>query len=200
MLRLLAVINGLLIFKHPEGHTRNSNFIKYSTLDGINIQFETFRHIQCKRLVLYEFIYSFKWTGNIRPEIKSSLQNVVSVNSKQEGEWDSATLRFKKPLLYNETAIIHFLAEMNDADQNSSPHVETRIELPVDIILFRIELRHKKGSFDKPATLKRKKITADINSNYEILKTIPFDRNYKGYEYTLLTPESNYYYRIEWEK
>lgn len=145
---------------------------------------------------MYEFDHSFKWSGSVVPTITSKLQDFVNI--KSPGEWDRAILRFKKPLLYNENAIIHFLAELNDNDQSSSPHVECKIDLPVDLIVFRIELRHKTDN--KPAVVKRKLINTSLNANYEILRFIPFDKVSKGYEHVEMNPESNFFYRIEWEK
>lgn len=198
--KLISSINKLLIFKHPTGFLRNSNIVRYSTIDGSKIEFEVYRHIQCKRVVMHEFNYPFKWSGSHSPLITSKLQDVLSVTGTRPEQWDEAILRFRKPLFYNENAIIHFFATLDDTDHKSGTHVESKVDSPVDIIITRIELKYKKASFDKPATLKRRKITAATNVNYEELQSIPFDKVSKSYEHAMINPETDYYYRIEWER
>ncbi|HOZ68690.1 MAG TPA: hypothetical protein PK328_04985 [Chitinophagaceae bacterium] len=199
-LRILWVINRYIIAKNPDEILRTSTFITYRTNDGVNIEFETYRHIQSKRLILYEFDHGFKWSGSKLPTFESKLQDVASVTQSAPGQWDKAVLLFKKPLLYNESAMVHFLAKMNDADGKSLPYVEVKVVQSIDVIWFRIVLRHKIMPYNKTATLKRKSANSVTNAEYEILEAVPFDQVSMSYEYPLITPTPGYYYRIDFEK
>jgi hypothetical protein len=198
---ILRVINKYIITVNPNSFDKKSSFVKYRSDDGVNIIFEVYRHLQCKRLIATEFEYNFKWSGTQKPIIKSNLQDVINiVTNNEKSVYDKAILKFKNPLLFNQTTIVHFLAELNDIDNMAKPHVDMRVDAPVDIVHFRIELRHKKNNFNKPAVLKRKLLNSDVPSNYEDIKSIPFDSLSKSYEHHLLRPEIGYCYKIEWEK
>ncbi len=177
-----------------------STFVKYETLDGKNIVFETYKLIQAKKTMLTEFSFSFKWSGSIMPTVNSDIQNVINIVDDQDpSKYDKALLKFKKPLYFNENEVIHFKAILDDTDKQSGTYVSNRIIQDVDIIHYRIILKYKSADYDLNAILERKKINA-INSNYEKLKEIAFDNITKSYEYHLLKPEINYNYRIRWER
>ena len=107
----------------------------------------------------------------------------------------------KRALTYNETGTIHFLAKLDDVDNASKPYVEVKVEVPTEIIHFRVILKHKPDNYRVPASLKRKKINSQTGStDYNTLKTISFEETCKSYECHLLEPEVGYFYRIEWEK
>ena len=92
------------------------------------------------------------------------------------------------------------IEELDDVDGKSLPHVETRVTDEIDIIHYRIILKHKSETYDKNAILERCKMNSNMSSNFEKIKEIAFDKNTKSYEYHLLNPEVQYYYRITWEK
>jgi hypothetical protein len=194
---VLAKYNNI---EYPEKYRVISNYTKYETNDGQNIIFESFRVIQAKCPILNGIDYHFKWSGSKMPKITSNLQEVEKIVDSPEDYYDFAQLKFKKSLLFNDTCIVHLFCEMDDVDNKSQPFVENKVAIPLDFIHYRIILRHKDSNFKKNAIISRKKIDAQMSSQYKNIGSIPFDVNSKSYEYQLLTPETGYYYRIEWEK
>lgn len=175
-----------------------STFIKYETLDGNRILYDVYKLIQCKRPILSEYDYNFKWSGTYKPNITSDLQAVIDVmDFNNPSNYDKAILKFKKPLIFNESCVIHFKADLDDADKQSGTFVSNRIIRPVDVIHYRILLRHKE---DNPnAFIERKKIDA-VTQNFNKIREIPFDKISKSYEFPLLNPELGYIYRISWKR
>lgn len=175
-----------------------STFIKYETLDGNNISYEVYKLIQCKRPILSEYNYSFKWSGTNQPKIHSDLQTVIDVmDFNNPSNYDKAILKLKKPLIFNESCVIHFKADLDDSDKQSGTYVSNRIIRPVDVIHYRILLRHKD---DNPnAIIERKKIDA-VSQAFDKVKEVPFDKTSKSYEHPLLNPELGYIYRISWDR
>lgn len=192
-----------LIKKSSNGldHANRSTFVKYETSNGKNIIYETYKLLQVKSVVLTEMDYSFKWSGTELPKVSSDLQEVISIlDSKDPNTFDKAILKFKKPIHYNQNCVLHFKAELNDVDGKSSPHVETRVIDEIDIIHYRIILKNKPDDYDDNAILERCKINSSIHGNYEKIKEIAFDNKSKSYEYHLLNPDIQYFYRIRWVK
>lgn len=196
--RGLFVINKFINEDNPDGYNKVSTFIKYETAGEQNIVFETYRLIQCKKVLMDELEYNFKWTGKHLPEISSSLQKVENVFERDSKRYDGAILKFKKPIKFNDTIIIHFHAKMNDVEGVSKPHVEVKVDAPIDIIHFRIIL--KNSTIRSNAILRRKRINSEVSTVYEDLIAIPFDASTMTYEYHLIHPDVGYYYKIEWEK
>jgi len=208
---LLLLVIAIYVFVFLWQHLKRTNyeyigyatFIKFETaIDGRNIIFEVYKQIQCKRMILSEFKYTFKWTGDQLPIIISKLQNTDGrIYLADEGSYDHVKLNLKRALVFNETETIHFHATMDDINNASQPFVESKIDTPTQIIHFRIILKHKPVDYFKPAVLKRRKINPQIGSTrYEELQTVPFIQDCKSYEHHLLEPEVGYFYRIEWEK
>ncbi|MDR0828522.1 MAG: hypothetical protein LBN95_00210, partial [Prevotellaceae bacterium] len=207
ILLAIAIYIFVFIYQHLKqtkhdfiGH---ATFVKYETeKDGKNILYEVYRQIQSKQLVMTELDYAFKWTGSKPPIITSHLQKTdgkIYQGSKEI--YDHVKLILKKPLVYNETGTIHFNAKLDDYDDISKPYVEFKVEVPVDIVHFRIILKNKSSDFCQSATIKRRNIFNQTgNVEYETLQSIPFNTDCKSYEYHLLTPEVGYFYRIEWVK
>ena len=190
------------IFENIPGDYKNvATFVKYSTENGNDILFETYKIIQVKKPLITEFIYNFKWTGSTMPKISSDLQEVKDVvDVKDESKYDKAILTLKNPAYYNQNIVLHFKAALDDTDKISKPHVEMRVTSGVSIIHYRIILLNKPDGFSKNAILERKKINSDVNISFTKVKEIPFDQLNKCYEYHLLNPKINHYYRIRWEK
>ncbi|RTY77488.1 hypothetical protein EKL97_15365 [Flavobacterium sp. LS1P28] len=182
-------------------HENRSSFVKYETLDGNIITYETYKLIQSKKPILTEMEYSFKWTGTHLPKITSDLQDVVNIVDEQDvTKYDKALLKFRKPIYYNQNCVVHFKAELDDVDKKSLPHVETRVLNEIDIVHYRIILKHKPLEYNQNAILQKCKINSNVSSSFEKIREIPFDTLTKSYEYHLLNPEIGYYYRISWER
>jgi hypothetical protein len=209
-LLLLGIAICILIFvwKHLKnttnyGYVGHSSFVKYETEpDGKHILFEVFRQIQSKQLVMTDLDYAFKWTGSKYPRITSKLQNTDGqIYKGVAGEYDHVKLIFKKALTYNETGNVHFYAELDDVDDISQPYVEFKVDVPVEIIHYRIILKHKPNDYHTSAVLKKRKINNQTgNVIYETIESVAFNNFCKSYEYHLLEPEVGYFYRIEWQK
>lgn len=202
---LLLVLVGTLIYtvlkllrSSTSDFESKSTFIKYETLDGNAITYDVYKLIQCKRPILSEYEYNFKWSGTHLPIISSGLQCVKNVlDSKNPSNYDKAILKFKKPLSFNESCVVNFKAEIDDTDRESQTYISNRILRPVEIIHYRIVLRYKEESSN--AVLERRKINS-ASQSFEKIKEIPFDKSSKAYEYALLNPDLGYVYRIAWER
>lgn len=202
---LLLSLIGTLIYTMlkllDKSHTdfeSKSTFIKYETLDGNNITYEAYKLMQCKRPILSEYHYNFKWSGTHMPNITSNLQTVINVlDDKNPSNYDKAILKFKKPLTFNESCVIHFKSELDDTDKQSNTYVSNRILRSVDVIHYRIILKYK--SENSNAVLERKK-NDSVSQDFEKLKEIPYDSTSKSYEYHLLNPDLGYIYRIRWNR
>jgi len=182
-------------------HENRSSFIKYETLDGNIITYETYKLIQVKKPVLTEMAYNFKWTGTHLPIITSDLQEVANtVDENDPTKYDRALLKFKKPVYYNQNCVLHFKAILDDVDKRSKPYVESRVTSEVDIIHYRIILKNKTQEYKQNAVLEKCKITSVVSSTFEKIREIPFDSITKSYEYNFLNPEIGYFYIIRWEK
>lgn len=197
---LIFALYRILDIKQTD-HENRSTFIKYETLDGNIITYETYKLIQVKKPVLTEMDYHFKWTGTHLPVVTSDLQDVVNIVDEQDPtQYDRALLKFKKPIYYNQNCVLHFKATLDDVDKQSSSHVETRVTSEVDIIHYRIILKNKPSEYSQNAILEKSKINSNLSSSFEKIREIPFDNITRSYEYHLLNPEIGYYYRIRWEK
>ena len=202
LIKIFLVINKYVEVKNPKGYLKNSTFVKYSTNDGRKIFYQVYRNIQCKKPILTEYEYGYKWSGTRPPKISSTMQEIGAiVGANKDGhEYDKVVLKFKTPILYNQMATVNFNAELDDSDNKSLPHVENKVEDHIQIIHIRIELKHKKASFNKPAKLLKRAISSDVSEDFVEVESIPFDRGTKSYEYHLINPEIGYFYRIRWEK
>ena len=67
-------------------------------------------------------------------------------------------------------------------------------------IMKKYKIHEKDDNFNAPAKVLRKPIDSNISKDYELTKSVAFDRETKSYEYNLINPEPGYYYRILWEK
>lgn len=202
LILLGCLIWGIFTFirrNNENDHLKVSVFTKFETLDQTHSIFETYRVIQSKRLVLTKIEQNFKWSGTNLPKISSKLQDVHDVVINNH-DYDKAILFFRRPLLYNETGVVHFKAETDDFDNKAKPYLDYRVDTFVNIIHYRVILKNKDDVFDKPAKVLRKAINSRTSNDYEEIGSITFDQKAKCYEYYLTNPEPGYFYRIQWEK
>jgi hypothetical protein len=187
-----------LLGRSTSNFESKSTFIKYETLDVNLISYNVYKLIQCKRPILTEYDYNFKWSGTHLPKVSSELQTVAHVyDQKNPSVYDKAVLKFSKPLIFNESCVVNFKAELDDTDKQSQTYISNLIKRPVDVIHYRIVLRHKTHANN--AILERRKIDA-VSQTFEKIKEIAFDDTSKSYEHPLLNPELGYLYRIRWER
>lgn len=198
--RFYQITNDILTKRYPTGTFTSSTFAVYRTEDGQHYILNIFKNIQCKTPYMNSYDYGFNWTGSNYPEIESELQQIGPITKTPDGQYDTVRLGFVKPILYNQNEVIHIRMNLNDADGTSSPHLESRVEEPVRIIHWRVELRHLEGNEHLPAKIYKKRINAEVSQSYIHIDTVPFDTMSKSYNHYLMNPEIGYYYRIEWEK
>ena len=143
----LIAINKIIIRNYPNEYKKISSFYNFQCDDGIHSTFETFRLIQCKRSLLTEIKYDFKWSGSIIPKISSENQRIEIISERDETGTTTSLIKFKKPLTYNETTVLHIKTENDDADNTALPYLSCKIDTPIDVIQFRILLAYKADDY-----------------------------------------------------
>jgi hypothetical protein len=163
--------------------------------------FEVYRTIQCKRLFLTEIPYNFKWTGAIPPKIESVSQKISPlIHNENKNEWDTAKITFNHPLKYNECTVISIKTANEDTDNTAKPWISSRLDTPIEMLVFRVLLSYKSKEYAKPAYFERKKIVSQIDGDFEFVESVEFDKDHKLYYHTKTNPEPGYIYRLRWEK
>lgn len=194
-------INKYIRNNNENDYQKLSFFTKYEYIDKTHVIYDGYRLIQSKRFVLSEIKWGFKWSGNVLPKISSTLQNCDGKIIKNDSnDYDHAVLKFKKALSYNESAVVHFHAEMDDTDGSAHPHLDVKIEEPISVVDFRVILSYKNADFSEQAKFMRKRISSSVPSDYEVIGTVSYKSHSKSYEYVLTNPEVGYFYRLEWKK
>lgn len=183
----------------PDGYSRISTFARYSS-DGRTVRYESYKHIQCRQLLMSCFRHGYKWTGSRPPTITSDLQHVRTRADGGTRDYDHVELAFERPLLYGDATVVHQAMEIDDSDGASEPHVEFRVTEPVQVIVWRVELRHLPRSYRKDARVTRRRIDARFNARPEHVARVPFDPLARGYEHHVLRPEPGYFYCLEWDR
>lgn len=123
------------------------------------------------------------------------VQNIIVL-----ARYDHVVLKFKKALSYNESAVVHFHANMDDVDNTAQPYLDVKIEEPISVVNFRVILAYKDATFSERAQFMRKPINSGVPADYQILETVSFNSYSKSYEYVLTNPEVGYFYRLQWVK
>ncbi len=201
LLGVIFAINKMLVQNYGKDYKGISSFYVYQTDDGERSTFETYRLIQCKRMFLSQIEYRFKWSGSLMPKIWSNSQivdNIVHHDDIQQ--WDSAILKFKKPLTYNESTVVHIKTENDDHDGTAKPYIYCKLESPIDIMQFRILLAYKEDNYAEKAVFERKLISQEIDTEFEYIESIPFNSLYKQYYHVVVDPSPGYIYRLRWTK
>lgn len=186
-----------MIQKTENGYYKFATYLNYSTKDGQHIVYELQKYLQCKTFMMDDHIHDFYWTGTNPPIVSSTLQEFKRViKGANKGDYDKVLLKFKTPLLYNDFSIVHIKMDLDDSDNSSKPFCSQKIIEKVQLISFRIELKHLENN--QEARLERKKINTQLDQEYELVEYISFDQNSRSYSYNLFDPEVGYSYRIKW--
>jgi hypothetical protein len=203
LLALLAIAYGAVArhvgTRYPDGYSRISTFARYSS-DGKVVRYEAYKHIQCRQPVMSSFKHGYKWTGSQAPRITSDLQTVRTRTRGGASEYDCVELAFQRPLLYGDATVVHHAMEMDDSDGASAPHVEFRVHEPVQVIVWRVELRHRPRTYAREARVTRRRIDPQFNARPEHVARVRFDPLARGYEYHVTRPEPGYFYCLEWDR
>ena len=126
------------------------------------------------------------------------IENIVHHDDAQQ--WDSAVLKFKKPLTYNESTVLHVKTENDDHDGTAKPYIYCKLETPIDIMQFRVLLAYKPTDYCEKAIFERKLISQEIDAEFEYLDSIDFNSLYKQYYHVVVDPAPGYIYRLRWKK
>ncbi|HST60153.1 MAG TPA: hypothetical protein VLK84_15715, partial [Longimicrobium sp.] len=194
-----SALTGHMRARYPDGYSRISTFARY-TSDGKVVRYEAYRTIQCRQPVMSSFRHGYKWTGSGAPRITSDLQTVRANSDGGPSDYDCVELAFQRPLIYGEAAVVHHAMEIDDSDGASEPHVEFRVHEPVQLIVWRVELRHLPRQYRKEARITRRRIDARFNARPEYVARVGFDTLARGYEYHVTRPEPGYFYCLEWDR
>lgn len=202
LFKLISLIDGYLKQVYSMGeHYSNFIFKKMTTTDGKHFVYDVYIDIQCKKPIMLEGKYNFKWSGTLPPVIKSNLQKLGTiVRAQNSTDFDYINYYLVNPLLYNQSAVLHINMELNDSDGKASPHLETKVEVPVEVICYRVELTNKTAKYNSAAKIYKRLIKAEITPKNELVNSVQFNKATKSFEYFLIKPEIGYYYRMEWEK
>jgi hypothetical protein len=106
LIRFFIVVKTFLLSKTIDGFHRFATYIRYSTEDGCLISYEVHKFLQCKIIASSEHIHKYHWSGSKNPVINSDLQEIAEIRIVPD-DYDEIVLRFKKPLTYNEFAVVH---------------------------------------------------------------------------------------------
>lgn len=201
IIQILRVINKFINENSSEEYKRISTFLIFKSSDGVKSTFEVYRTIQCKRLFLTEIPYNFKWTGALPPKVESTSHKISPfVHNTNKNEWDVAKIVFNHPLKYNECTVINIKTTNEDIDNSAKPWISSRLDSPIEVLVFRVLLSYKDSEFTKPAYFERKKIVSQIDGDFEFIESVEFDKDHKLYYHTKNNPEPGYIYRLRWEK
>ena len=195
--KFILLANSFVSQKTKSGHLKLVNYVRYSTMDGKLVHYETHRYIQSKSLIIDEYVHLFVWSGTKSPKISSTQQKFVKlIRAQGDADLDKAIFKFKKPLIYNEFAIVEIIMDIDDSNYSSKPYCAQVINEAIQLISYSIELKHLANNNN--ALIQRKIMGARVDQEYETLYSIPFDEKSRSYHYNLFHPELGYNYRIYW--
>ncbi|WP_288317681.1 hypothetical protein [Xylanibacter caecicola] len=198
---IFKAINKLILDNSESEYRSISSFYVYQSNDGQKSTFEVYRLIQCKRLFLTEIPYNFKWSGSRQPVLTSNAQTIENVHHNgDKNKWDNASIKFGRPLRYNECTVVNIKAENDDFDGTAKPWISCNLKTPIEMMLFRVMLSYKPDTFNKPAIFERKKIDTEIDGEYEYLDSVDYNTGNKQYSFCKVNPAPGYIYRLRWEK
>lgn len=194
LIRFLLIVRTFLLFKSEDGLHKFATYVRYSTVDGNIVDYEIHKYIQCKTFMIDKVKHRYHWTGSKKPVISSDLQHVVKTVENQ-GSYDEIYLEFKKPLVYNDFCVTHVRMKIDDSDQHGKKYISIKITEPVQLLSFRIDLKHLVSY--KNARVTKSKANLPYPPD-ELITDIPFDQSTRSYEYIINNPDFGYHYKIDW--
>jgi hypothetical protein len=201
LLGIIFALRRFLSQNYSKEYKSISSFYIFQSDDGEKSVFETYRLIQCKRMFLSQIDYKYKWSGSSKPILESNSQIIEQQTYKDSPyELDHAIIRFRKPLAYNESTVLHIKTENDDFEPKAKPYISCNLKYPIDVMQFRIMLAYKPDGYKEKAVFERKKLDMEVDSEFEFLERVEFDSLYKQYNYVAVNPSPGYVYRLRWEK
>lgn len=197
---IIRTLNNYIKINHEGDYETIASFAEFRTDNGVTSTYDAYKLIQCKRLILTNIKYPFKWTGANTPAVSSKCQKIVGSLSITKDNWDSVILEFLQPLLYNQSAVVHFHSDNDDTDKSSKPYISLRLKYPMAFLQIRSVITCYPENFNLPAMFERKKISDDFETKWESVASVPFDNKSCSYTYQIPNPKVGYIYRLRWEK
>ena len=196
-----VTLSKLIKQNYPDPYQRISSFYEFRSDDGQKSVFEMYRLIQSKRVLLTHIDYKFKWSGSKVPKLSSNSQILGNIsNSKDPNSWDTCKIQFKTPLTYNESTVLHIRTDNDDYDGRAEPYISTRLDTPIKIMQYKVLLSYKPDDYKEKAIFERKQISSEVDSSWTYIDSVPFEPDYKQYQYVVVDPEPGFIYRIRWTK
>ena len=197
LFRIFYVTKQFMLNKTEKGEHRFATYVYYSTIDGLQICYEMHKYLQCKTFIINEHIHEFSWSGTKIPRVSSLRQDVVRIDkSPNKEDYDKLILKFRKPLVYNDFSIVHIRMDIDDSDKGSNPYCGQRIEEELQLLSFRVELKHL--ALNHNAKIMRKKYKTTLEQGFQTIDTVAFDPMSRSYNYVVYQPEIGYKYKIDW--
>ena len=181
--------------RSKDGFCRMAATSIFRTDDGKFGVFEFRRYIQSKSPFLSSVKHDFKWKGTGVPEISSGGRSLNPIKNPDPNEYDHVVVPLGKILYYNECSVV--AVQFKGTYKDCSPVLRHKVEEPVGPIEFKVMLGHKKKANE--AKLYRKKIGANVDNEYDLIKRIPFNEKFKMYDYTI-EPDVGFVYKLEWDR
>jgi len=161
---------------------------------------ETHRHIQIKTAFEKRFTHKFLWTGSKAPIVTSDLQTVSAVESVAGENTKRVTLTFPRVRMFNEAEVVQLRMDIDDSDEIAQTYLRQRVDQPIRLIHFRVELLHASAKYFAQSALVTRCSTALDHAIPEELKRVPFDAVTKSFSHQIIDPDPGYQYQLSWSR
>lgn len=186
------------------GHEGGTNIIavfsEYRNSGGNEGIFETTKVIQSKVPYLTKFVYKFTWFGNKDPyDVGSRIQQAGKPIYSRDPSHGPSTIELflSKPLLYNDSTVIHWSCRVDIADGKSPTFIGTTVSEPMDVI--ELSAVFTGGDPESRATAVVSRCRADDrNKNWENLHEVDFDKKTSSYRWWQPHPDVGWTYRLDY--
>lgn len=186
--------------RYPRGYLPLSSAARFTTADGRMATYEVFRHIQIKQPVMKNFDHKFGWSGTKDPVVSSDIQTCSEVRPIEGEGRKVVRLSFPRAKIYNDVEIIHIKMNLDDSDDRAEPYLSLRVDEPIRLISFRVELLHHNGRYIGQHATVTKTATSTTAPIPEQIATVAFDATTKSFYFQAVDPEPGYAYKIMWPK
>jgi hypothetical protein len=185
---------------YPDGYLCISSFFRYTTFDGKRFVHETHRHIQIKTAYEKRFTHKFLWTGSTDPVVTSDLQTVSAVEPVAGENTKRVTLMFPRVRMFNEAEVVQLRMDIDDSDEIAQTFLRQRVDQPIRLIHFRVELLHVSNKYFTQSALVTRCSTAVDHATPEELSRVPFDAVTKSFSHQIIDPDPGYQYQLTWPR
>jgi len=108
---------------------------------------------------------------------------------------------FPSTRIYNDVEVVHIRMQIDDSDEISETFLSQRVESPIRLISFRVELLHASTKYNgEVAKLTRSLIENGSSALVEDVDIVPFNVATKSFLYMVTNPEPGYSYKLSWPR